>query len=351
MKRILFILPIVLILIFVLNKMRIGQHIQNPSNAQTLKVLAWEGYADPSIVKKFKEQFGIEVEITYVENDDSLWNLVNQNTQYDLIAANTAEISRYIKAGLLSPLDLQLIPNTKNQDTAFANLDTIKGISQGDKIFAIPYVYSEMGIIYNKKILSIPPHSMKIMWDPKYQGKILAFNTYQHNFTLSALLNKHHNIFNLNDTEIKNIAKDLLKLKNNVLTFYTTIEEATSIFNENNIAILFGNFGQQQVSDLIKNGADIGYVIPNEGALAWLDCWAITSYSRNKENAHRWINFLLLEENSKWLKLNHSLHHTLEDLSEFTSGKKIIWLEPVSNPILRKQLWDSILDNKPLDNQ
>lgn len=349
MKKSIFSISVIIVFLLIINNFRFDKKIQQKSDIRTLKILAWEGYADPAVVKKFKEQFNVEVEITYVENDDLLWKLVNQNGTYDLIAANTAEISRYIRANLLTPLDLKLIPNTKNQDNAFLKLDTIKGISFQNKLYAIPYVYSEMGIIYNKKILKTPPTSMEVMWDPKFKGKILAFNTYQHNYTLKALLNKNKDAFNLSDGEIKKIAEDLVKLKNNVLTFYTTIEEATSIFNENNIAILFGNFGQQQVSDLIKNGAEVGYVIPNEGALAWLDCWAITSYSRNINLAHQWINFLLLEENSKLLKINHSLHHTLEDLSQFTSGKKIIWLEPVSNPVLRKKLWDNVLENNSLD--
>lgn len=346
MKRILGLVLIIsacAVTYYVLNKQD-DKKFENSN--RVLKVLAWEGYADPIVVKKFKEKYHYDVEVTYVENDDSLWNKINSKNDYDLIAANTAEISRYISANLISPINLSLIPNLIKQDEAFLDLTKINGITKNNVIFAIPYVYSEMGLIYNKKIIKAPPTSMEIMWDKKYKGRVLAFNTYQHNYTLSALVEGKKKPFDLSDLEIKTLAKKLFELKSNVLAFYTTLDEATSIFNENNVAILFGNFGQQQVSDLIKNGADVGYIIPKEGALAWLDCWVIKKSSLNQEMAHKWINFLLEEENSKLLSTSHSLHHTLEDLKKFTSGNKIIWLEPVSNPSLRKSIWDNILKNK-----
>ncbi len=54
-----------------------------------------------------------------------------------------------------------------------------------------------------------------------------------------------------------------------------TAEEAATLFSKYDIALLFGNYGTQQLKALREAGADIGYIIPKEGALAWLDCWAV----------------------------------------------------------------------------
>ncbi len=42
---------------------------------------------------------------------------------------------------------------------------------------------------------------------------------------------------------------------------------------------MFANYGSQQVQLLKAAGLNVGYVVPKEGALAWLDCWAITRHA------------------------------------------------------------------------
>ena len=61
-----------------------------------------------------------------------------------------------------------------------------------------------------------------------------------------------------------------------MLSFYTTADEAQQIYQNNDVALIWANYGQQQVKALQKVGAHVAYVNPSEGALAWLDNWAIT---------------------------------------------------------------------------
>jgi putative spermidine/putrescine transport system substrate-binding protein len=74
----------------------------------------------------------------------------------------------------------------------------------------------------------------------------------------------------------------LIAVRRNVLTFYSLPEESVQLFREHKVALLFANYGTQQVQQLKKAGADIGYTIPKEGALAWLDCWTVTRGAKNK---------------------------------------------------------------------
>lgn len=75
------------------------------------------------------------------------------------------------------------------------------------------------------------------------------------------------------------MAKKLVELRRNSLTFYQSVEDAVRLFKENQIALIYGNYGTQQLKALRDMGANVGYIIPKEGALAWLDCWAITRLS------------------------------------------------------------------------
>ena len=70
---------------------------------------------------------------------------------------------------------------------------------------------------------------------------------------------------------------------------------------------------------------DVGYIIPREGALAWLDCWVITRGARNRALAHAWIDYMLEAGPAEVLSQRHGL-------SRFSSQSLAItcWLRPSS---------------------
>jgi putative spermidine/putrescine transport system substrate-binding protein len=127
-----------------------------------------------------------------------------------------------------------------------------------------------------------------------------------------------------------------------VLTFYTLPEESVELFRKHSVALMFANYGSQQVKLLRDAGADVGYVIPTEGALAWLDCWAVTRGARNKALAERWINYMLDKRVSAELTRRQGLANTVQAASARDSDK-LIWLEPVEDDQRRAAYWSRIL--------
>lgn len=317
---------------------------------EVLRVLAWDGYADPPIVKQFEARTGAAVEVTYVSSDDELWNRMNHDDgrDFDVFAVNTAELQRYIDHGLSVPIDMDAIGNHARQKPRFRNYVSISGLVRSGKTYAVPYAYSEMGLIYNRKLVKVPPKSFAAMWAPQYRGRVLAFNTSNHNFTLAGQLLHVKDPFHMTDAEMDRAARLLVKLRRNVLTFYRTADEATQWFKKYDVALVYANYGTQQVQALRKTGADIGYVIPREGALAWLDCWAISKGVRNRALAESWINYMLEKPVSQRLTSEHGLANTVTRFSERDAGAKIIWLQPLENPARRKKLWDKIMSGDSL---
>ena len=144
-----------------------------------LRVLAWPGYADADVVKTFEARYNAKVEVTLVDSDEALWAQMHaQGTpQFDVLAANTAEIERYTRANLLAPLDLASLPNTKKQLPRFQALSAIEGLTSAGNVYAIPFTYSSMGLIYDRKQIAVAPRSMRELWNPRYRGKVLDFNS------------------------------------------------------------------------------------------------------------------------------------------------------------------------------
>jgi len=316
--------------------------------APTLRVLAWPGYADPDIVKRFEERYKVKVQVSIVSSDESLWERVNANsgTNVDVFAVNTAELKRYVDAKLVVPLNLPNIPNTQTQLPRFRNLGAIPNIVREGRVYALPYTYSEMGLIYDRQQLRTPPDSITALWDPQYRGRVLAFDTSSHNFSIAAMALGKPNPFQIDEASYPEVVRHLVALRRNVLTFYSLPEEAAELFRTQKVALLFANYGTQQVQQLKKAGADIGYVIPKEGALAWLDCWTVTRGARDKGLAEAWINHMLERSVSMALTERQGLANTVVAGQE--PAGRIVWLESVEDADKREALWAQIVSGARL---
>ncbi|MBN3832200.1 extracellular solute-binding protein [Burkholderia sp. Ac-20344] len=315
-------------------------------NDNVLRVLAWPGYADRDVVNAFETQFHTRVEVTFVDSDEALWTRMHSAAPppYDVLAANTAEIQRYEHERLLAPIDLSRIPNRRRQLPNFQQLATIDGLVEDGATYAIPFTYSSMGLIYDRKQVSAAPHSMRELWNPRYRGKVLDFNSAQHNFSFTALALGYPDPFRLSPAQTLAVAHKLIDLRRNLLTYYTLPEEATALFVEHRAALMFGNYGTQQVELLRRAGADVGYVIPDEGALAWLDCWAVTRGAPHPELAFAWINYMLEPAIGALLTERQGLANTLAPPPGLDTGHQhLVWLQPVENIAQRESLWSRIV--------
>nr|WP_227875541.1 MULTISPECIES: extracellular solute-binding protein [Paraburkholderia] len=315
-----------------------------------LRVLAWPGYADDDWVRAFEKRFHAKVEVTFVDSDEALWARMHsaEPQPFDVLAANTAEIERYAHAGLLSALDLSRIPNRHWQQPYFQQVAKIRGLVDAGRTYAIPFTYSSMGLIYDRKQIAEPPRSMRALWDPRYRGKVLDFNSAQHNFSFAALALGYPDPFHLTPEQLRTVARELVRLRRNLLTYYTLPEEATEQFVQHHVALMFGNYGTQQVEQLRHAGVDVGYVIPDEGALAWLDCWAITHNASNPALAYDWINTMLEPEIGKQLTQREGLANTMTPVTGDASsdaagaGPHLVWIQPVESIAEREALWRRI---------
>lgn len=313
-----------------------------------LEILAWEGYADTDLVREFERRYNADVKVTFIYSDDELWSKVTEpnNDGYDLIAVNTAELQRYIAKGLVRPIETHNIPNLEHQLSRFKQRAKIPGLVKNNQTYAIPYTYSEMGLIYNRKLVHQPPDSINALWNPTYAGKVLAFNTSNHNFTLAALGLGIKTPFNQSPEQLQQSARRLVELRRNLLTFYSSPQEAVKLFKTQEIALIFANYGNQQLKALVDVGADVGYAMPQDGTLAWLDCWAVGHNAGPL--AEQWINFMLEEKASLRLTNAQGLANTVQE-STTHQNANLIWLEPIENADARASLWDQIISGDVME--
>ena len=320
--------------------------LQAPAQAATreLRMLTWTGYADDDWVKEFEKEQNCKLSVVFAGTDDEFWSKIkgSEGADFDIYAVNTAELQRYIDAGLAAPHDLDKIPNQKGTLPRFRDLAEVKGVMCDGKVYAIPWAYDSIGLIYDKKKVSPAPDSMAILWDPKYKGKVLAYDASSHNFSFTALTMGIDTPFNLTPDQMAKVKDRLIEFKHNILTFYSQPDEALKIYESNDVALVWGNFGHQQIKQFKDAGHDVGYVIPKEGALAWLDTWVLSSKVKDKDLAEAWVNFVLQKKISQALTERQGFGNTVTELPGDNPNDKLIWLLPVEDYTKRSDLWNEI---------
>jgi putative spermidine/putrescine transport system substrate-binding protein len=333
--------------------------VATPAHAaeEVLRVLAWPGYADSETVKAFETRFHAKVEVTVVDSDEALWARLHSDATvsvgtaapanavppFDVFAANTAEIQRYTHENLLAPIDVAALPNTQRQLARFRARDSIGGLVTGGKVYGIPFTYSSMGLIYDRKQISVAPRSMNELWNPRYRGKVLTFDSAQHNYSFTALALGYHDPFDLDASQMREVTHRLIELRRNLLTYYNVPEDAASLFVQHKVALMFGNYGNQQVELLRRAGADVGYVIPDEGALAWLDCWAMTRASPHRALALAWINYMIDPDVARRFTAREGLANTLFATPGQDADAHLYWIQPVEDIGHREAMWNRIV--------
>src|SRR5204863_6148733 len=143
------------------------------------------------------------------------------------------------------PADLSKWPNQKEVLPRFRDLSKIKGVMRDGKVHSIPFCFDSIGIIYDKDKVSPAPDSFEVLWDPKYKGKVLAYDNGEHNFSFTALTTGIADPFHLSAEQLATVKGKLIDLKKNVLSFYTTADEAQQIYQNNDVALIWANYGQQ----------------------------------------------------------------------------------------------------------
>ena len=314
-------------------------------DAPVLRVLAWPGYAEPEVVHEFEKAHGAKVSVTIVGSDEELWERASGNGagDFDVFAVNTAELQRYVEQGLVSPVPTDAVPNRRQQLPRFQDAARIGGLVHGGRVMAVPFTYAEMGLIYDRQRIRQAPESIGALWDTRYQGKVLAYNGGTHGFSLAAQVLGLSSPFRLRSQDWSAAVDKLIALRRNVAAYYTQPDESLALFRSRNAVLMFANYGSQQLQLFRTAGLDVGYAIPREGSLAWLDCWAITRKARQPVLAAAWINHLLGQTASKLLVSRQGLSSTTAEPLHAQSSDKLVWLEPVEDDERRNRMWRRIV--------
>jgi putrescine transport system substrate-binding protein len=271
---------------------------------KTLHIYNWSDYIAPNTVPDFQKETGIKVVYDVFDSNEVLeGKLMAGSTGFDLVVPSASFLERQLAAGVFQPLDKSKLPNYKNMDP-----DLLKMVAQHDpgNKYAIPYLWATTGIGYNvdkvKAVLGkdAPVDSWDLVLKPENLEKLkscgVSFLDAPAEIYATVLNYLHLDPNSTKASVYTGAANDLLlKLRPNIRYFHSS--QYINDLANGDICVAIGWAGDvMQASNRAKeakNGVNVAYSIPKEGALAFFDVFAIPADAKNLDEAYQFLNYLM----------------------------------------------------------
>lgn len=269
-----------------------------------LHVYNWSDYIAEDTLARFEAESGIKVVYDVYDSNEVLEaKLLAGNSGYDLVFPTARPFAdRHIRANLYQPLDKAALTNLGNADA-----DIMKSLADIDagNAHAVPYMWGTTGIGINvKKVKEILGEDAKLdswslIFDPEVSAKLSACGvTLMDDATEVVNAAQAYAGKGVSDYSKDGLqrAADVLNAARGNIRYYHSSQYINDLAN-GDICVAHGYSGDilqaRDRANEAKNGVEVAYLVPQEGAVVWTDVMVIPNDAPNPKAAHTFINFLL----------------------------------------------------------
>jgi spermidine/putrescine-binding protein len=268
--------------------------------AESLSLLVWEGYADPSFIRAFEEAHHCKVAASYMGSSDDLVAKLRGGSasNYDVISPSSDVASAIAHTGLAESLDLAKLPSYPQLAPKLRDLPLVKA---NGHVFGVPFMWGPNPLLYDTTAFPRAPDSWSVFWDPKYKEKISVWDDLSTVYMAAQILGydkpNPSQLYNLNDQQLAAVKQKLIALKPNIRKLWSTGGELTNLFQNHEIIAAMG--WPLMTNQLRQSGFPIGETIPRENTTGWIDHLMITKASSHKVLAYAFLDYMIQAQTQK----------------------------------------------------
>ncbi|MBL4807914.1 MAG: polyamine ABC transporter substrate-binding protein [Rhodobacteraceae bacterium] len=268
-----------------------------------LHIYNWSDYIAEDTIEKFTEATGIEVTYDVYDSNEVLEaKILAGRSGYDIVVPTSDFLQRQIAAGAYMELDKSLLPNLVNMD---ADLMAAAAHYDADNAHAVIYMWGTTGIGYNTAMIAerlgedYEVDSWALVFDPEIVAKLADCGVSMLDAP-SEMIPAAMNYAGLDPSSTDKADFEagaaVLQAVRPYIRYFHSSQYINDLANGDTcVAVGWSGdvFQALYRAEEAENGVEIGYVIPNEGALQWFDMLAIPADAPHPENAHAFINFVM----------------------------------------------------------
>jgi spermidine/putrescine transport system substrate-binding protein len=258
------------------------------ASAAEIRVLNWQGYGtdEAFATEAFEKKTGNKVVHEYFTSEQEMLTKLRTNPgAYDVVLINSAFTDKAKAEGLIAKIDTSDMSNVKDLTPSMGkNAD----LAPGGDVYGVAWTWGVTSLTVNKDKVTPAPTSLAVMWDPQYAGKVSIRDDGVEAVQFAALATGQ----NINDIKDVDAVKAKLKaLVPQVKAFWSSENDWNQFFSAGDFVV--STFWSGGAGRSASKNLPVSFVIPQEGAIGWLDGLSIPTTSKNPEAARAFINYMI----------------------------------------------------------
>lgn len=256
-----------------------------------LVIYHWFEYIPQELLDKFSAEHDVEVVMdTYDSNEAMLAALkAGGMGTYDVAVPTDFMVSIMASEGMLDTIAEGELANKGNIAAEWADPDFDPG-----RQHSIPYQWGSTSFAVNRDMYSGDINTTDILFNPpaELSGKINMLDSQSEVFAMASV---HMGIPQCSsDREQLKALNDMLQnAKQHWVSFNSDTAKEVLVSGDVAVGQIFDGFAAKAREE----GANIEYAFPTQGYLVWMDSVVLLKDAPNRENALKFMDFLLEPEN------------------------------------------------------
>ena len=264
----------------------------------TVNWVGWQGYDEPLKVGTFLKDNGIALATTYINTNEEIITRLQAGGagQVDFITIYYGHVPILIAADLVEAIDESRVPGMADMFPEFLNVDTIR---KDGKLYAVPFTWGTLSMVYDPAATA-KPTSWKDALKDDVKGKVAMVDDMTGLLaTWAPIVVGTKTPTRITMAELKKTIDFLIDIKkNHARTFSSSYGEAVDLFARGEVVTSVIGWDAMVGFAAAKNKV-IDFVVPEEGAMVFMDTLAIPKGAPNLDLAYKMLGQCISPEGQK----------------------------------------------------
>jgi spermidine/putrescine transport system substrate-binding protein len=260
--------------------------------AGNLSVYHWFEYIPQELVDKFSKQYDVKVTVdTYNSNEAMLAALkAGKLGAYDVAVPTDYMVGIMQGEGMLDTLKDGELSNKGNIAQQWLDVPFDMGRKS-----SIPYQIGTTAFMVNRDVYKGEINSLGVLFDPpaELKGKINVLDSQGEVLALGSMYLGIPQC-STDKEQLKKLNDLVLGAKANWASFGSDIAKDVLVSGDASAGMIYNGFGAKARGE----NAKLEYAYPKEGYVLWMDSVVLLKDAPNRDNAIKFMNFLLEPENA-----------------------------------------------------
>jgi len=269
-----------------------------------LSLYNWFEYMPQALLDKFAKEHNVEVTMdTYDSNETMLAALkAGKLGSYDLAVPSDYMVAIMGTEGMLDTFEPSDLSNFANIKPNWLDVSFDKGRKS-----SIPYQVGTTSFSVNRDVYKGEINTLEVMFNPpaELRGKINALDSQGEVLALASMYLGIPQC-STNKEQLKSLNTLLQNVKGDWASINADIAKDALVSGDVAAGMIWSGFAAKARQE----GANVEYAFPKEGFVVWMDNVVLLKQAPNRDNAIKFMNFMLEPENAA----------TLTNFAQYSAG-------------------------------